>query len=83
MHLLRSSLTCQLRQTQLSEPQHPLLLVVEQYGQCVGVLVQTGASDHSQVLQRQKVKLVENDEDVASHLPDGLERGGESQKRSA
>lgn len=51
--------------------------VVEEDGQRVAVLVQLGAPDDAQVLQRQVVELVESHQDVAGHLPDGLEIKGE------
>lgn len=51
----------------------PLLLVVDHHSQSVLVLVQRGASDDAQMVQRQAAELVDGEQDVACHLPDRLQ----------
>lgn len=59
-------------QAQLLESMLPILLVVDHYGQSVFVLVQLGASDDTQVVQRQAAELIDSQQDVPCHLSDGL-----------
>ena len=51
----------------------PVLLVVDHHSQSVLVLVQCGASDDAQVVQRKAAELVDSEQYVAGHLPDRLQ----------
>lgn len=57
-----------------------VFLVVDEDGQGEAILVQHGASDDTQVIQWQAFELVHSDQDVACHLPDGLQRAAERGK---
>lgn len=69
--------TCEVAQAQLPQAVVAVPPVVEEDGQRVAALVQLGAPDDAQVLQRQVVKLVEGHQHVAGHLPDRLRRSRE------
>lgn len=65
-------LTCQVAQAQLSQAVVAVPPVVEEDGQRVAAVVQLGAPDDPEVLQRQIVELVEGHQHVAGHFSDGL-----------
>lgn len=65
-------LTCEVAQPQLSQAVVAVPPVVEEDGQRVAAVVQLGAPDDPQVLQRQVVELVEGHQHVAGHFSDGL-----------
>ena len=50
----------------------PILLVVDHHSQSVAALIQCGASDDTQVVERKATELVDGEQDVARHLSDGL-----------
>lgn len=52
----------------------PVLLVVDHHSQSVAALVQRGASDDAQVVEREATELVDSEQDVARHLSDGLKK---------
>lgn len=66
------ALTCEVAQAQLPQAVVAVPPVVEEDGQRVAALIQLGAADDPQVLQRQVVELVEGHQHVAGHLSDGL-----------
>lgn len=65
-------LTCEVAQAQLSQAVVAVPPVVEEDGQRVAAVVQLGAPDNPEVLQRQIVELVEGHQHVAGHFSDGL-----------
>ena len=71
-HVIKYSdvLTCEVAQAELPQPVVAVPSVVEEDGQRVATLVQFGASDDPEVLQRQVVELVESHQHVAGHFSD-------------
>ncbi len=69
-----ATLTCEVSEAQLLQAVVPVSPVVEEDGQRVASLVQFGASDDAQVLQRQLLELVESHQHVAGHFSDWLQR---------
>lgn len=65
-------LTCEVAQAQLAQAVVAVPPVVEEDGQRVAAVVQLGAADDPEVLQRQIVELVEGHQHVAGHFSDGL-----------
>lgn len=65
--------TCEAAKAQLLQPVVAVPPVVEEDGERVAALVQRGASDDAQVLQRQVLELIQRHQDVAGHLSDGLQ----------
>lgn len=59
-------------QAQFLQAMLPVLLVVDHYSQSVLVLVQCGASNDAQMVQRQAAELIDSEQDVACHLLDRL-----------
>lgn len=64
--------TCELVEAELAQGVRGVGVVVEQHEERVLLLVELGAADDAQVLQRQRGEDVHGDQDVARHLPDGL-----------
>lgn len=82
---MTSCVTCKVCQAQLLKTMLPIFLIIDHDGQSVLVLVQTGAPDDTQVVQGQAAELIDGEEDVASHLLDGLQglkcRNKENQRK--
>lgn len=74
-------LTCEVAQAELPQAVVSVPSVVEEDGQRIATLVEFGASDDPQVLQRQIVELVESHQHVAGHFSDWLH--GNKKKRSS
>lgn len=72
---MQNVLTCEVAEAQLLQAVVPVPPVVEEDGQRVASLVQFGASDDAQVLQRQMFELVEGHQDVTGHFSYRLHGG--------
>lgn len=66
------NLTCEIAQTKLPQAVEAVPPVVEEDGEGVAALVQFGASDDPQVLQREVFKLIKSHQDIAGHFSDWL-----------
>lgn len=71
-------LTRQVAEAQLPQAVEAVPPVVEEDGQSVAALVQLGASDDPQVLQRQGLELIERHQHIARHFSYGLQGKGKN-----
>lgn len=82
-HVVPELHTCEVCQAELSKAVWTLFLVVDHHSQGVVAIVQSGASDDAEVVQRDAAELVDSKQNVARHFLNRLNTNKENKYTGA